>query len=276
MAIQINENICFVENKDNMIFDFELTNADFRDEYDIRKINVGDVFKDKKINITYNASPVFSKDASAKNSYGVRVSEDFDDISYTPFDDAIPNIEKTRDITEYDTISFIRYYNAKTIHEMQHSISILGFFEETSGKLTTLNKINGIKAELMTSSTDSRERAVVIKTNFSNNSKNKTEPFTDIVFENDYTDNRLQRNFVYETININGKNYQTLSFGEDKKSFISRETNKVMYVSDDLLAAEPFYDNNTEIVEISMSLGFDIDKSNNIGTDSIAYLGEIN
>lgn len=276
MAIQINENICFVENKDNMIFDFELTNTDFRDEYDIRKINVGDVFKDKKINITYNASPIFSKDTSAKNSYGVRVSEDFDDISYTPFDDAIPNIEKTRDITEYDTISFIRYYNAKTIHEMQHSISILGFFEETSGKLTTLNKINGIKAELMTSSTDSRERAVVIKTNFSNNSKNKTEPFTDIVFENDYTDNRLQRNFVYETININGKNYQTLSFGEDKKSFINRETNKVMYVSDDLLAAEPFYDNNTEIVEISMSLGFDIDKSNNIGTDSIAYLGEIN
>lgn len=276
MTVLVNENICFVESlgeSPSLI----LTNKDSRDYTDIKKINEGNVFKDRKINFVQHINYNFSDDTNIKLSYGVRSSEDFDNINYIPFNDAQPNIEKTRDLSEFDTINFINHYNASTVHDMQHAISILGFYEEITGKLTTLNSLNGIKANVANYNTDARQRSVNIVTSFSNSDVNdKIEPYCDIVLEDDYVDAALERNFSYKTINVNGKNYQTLVFDNDNKIFVNRATNKVSYMIEDLLKIEPFYDNTKEKEKISVCLGSDIDKSNNIGTDSIAYLGVLN
>ena len=211
-----------------------------------------------------------------KKTLGVGISEDFDDIYITPFND-LPNLEIEKNFKDLYTPN---YYNAYSVHDLFNSISVIGQLEEIRGINTTEKVLKGVTSEITSSGTDARNRSLIINQEIITRRnlvyENNIEPFLE--HEETFNQENLQKyNFEYDSINVNGLNYNILKLGENSFTYKRRLSPNIMYYNEEINDIIPFDDSLTEedynIVKISS--GSYIDNSILLGSDSLGFIGEI-
>lgn len=225
-------------------------------------------FNDNKVH--GNKIEVSNNPILFKNNIGNNPSEDFDDLFEYPFEDISVSLYDRR-IPHYR-----QYVNAYTTQTLSQSISILGNFEEISGKYIAEAVFKGAHGFLP--NRDARGRSVLTTDTFDIND-NMEEGFLDQEIPNESTESGLiRRNFSYETIVVNGEERTVLSVDEASFSFVSALTKTAMYYNEENILISPFNDSLTEDETfestIITSRGVDSDASIQ-ENNTIGRLGEI-
>lgn len=180
-------------------------------------------------NIKVNCNPVIFK-----QNIGNNPSEDFDDLFEYPFEDISISLYDRR-IPHYR-----QYVNAFDTHNLSQSISVLGNFEEISGKFITENVFKGVSGFLQNK--DARGRSIQITDTF-DISDEMNEEFLDQEIENISSESGLiRREFEYVTRVINGEERTVLSIDEGSFSYIKALTNTVLYYNEENILISPFND----------------------------------
>ena len=219
----------------------------------------------KSYNVISNNPIIF------KSNIGDNNSEDFDDLFTLPFEDR-ENFNKDRTISSY------RFYvNAYSTQKLSQSISVLGTFEELSGKRIIESSLRGISAYLPIQ--DARNRNVSIVDYYDPLTDNLSESFLDEEIENNINRTGLiKRQFKYENVTVNGMLYTILVTDGNTNSFVPKLTSKVLYYNEENNNISPFDDNVTEeditgnIVTTSRGTDSDLSLST---TSTIGFSGEI-
>lgn len=225
-------------------------------------------FNDNKIHgnkIEVNNNPVLFK-----NNIGNNPSEDFDDLFDYPFEDISISLYDRR-IPHYR-----QYVNAYTTQTLSQSISVLGNFEEITGKYVTESVFKGASGYMPP--LDARKRSVRITDTYDINN-NMEEAFLDEEIPNNSAQSGLiRRNFSYETILVNGEERVVLSVDESSFSVVSVLTKTAMYYNEENILIKPFNDSHSEDemfeTTIITSRGVDKDASTQ-EKNTIGRLGEI-
>jgi hypothetical protein len=216
-----------------------------------------------------------------KKTYGVGVSEEFDDIYTLPFNDR-PNLEIERNMND---IYYPLYYNAYSVHDLNSSISILGRIEEFKGTNTSESVFTGIVSKIVTNGNDARGRSVHIKdyeslvyenasSTFNINLK-EIEPFTDEEDVFDENETMILRKFSYDLVEENGRVSKVLNVTNGAYSFVPKLSSNIIYYTDDNNDIVPFNDSVLEIKKIEMPHGTYFDRSISITSESIGFIGEL-
>ena len=205
-----------------------------------------------------------------KKNIGTNESEDFDDLFEYPFEDINVSLYDRR-IPHYR-----QYVNAFNVHQLDQSISILGNFEEITGKVLTENLFKGISAYL--SNNDARGRSFQIEDSYLINESTQ-EGFLDVEIENNVSnDSLIKRSFKYETRVINGTEQTVLILDEQSFSYSKALTKTILYYNEENMFISPFNDSLTEDEALlntrTTSRGSDGDFSNSEYV-SLGRLGEI-
>lgn len=225
-----------------------------------------------------------------KKTYGLESKDDlFNIISNEPFEDA-ENLENVSDFLDLDKkLKYPKYYNAYSLNRLNSNISVFGTIQNINGEFLTEKPLQGIKCELVTNSTDSRDRNINIENKISIydfNTKGiesySDEEYKDMLVSND---SLLQVSFKYTTRNINGSLYSVLETSTNSNlSSVPILSNKIIFYTEDALSIAPFDDSliNNESPDdysdrnVNMSCGYDTDNSEGGKPQSIGFIGELN
>ena len=217
------------------------------------------------------------------------------------FDDSLSKYSASFYFRKPDEVDYPYSYNEKEINSLSTTINPLETIASLEGKITTEQSLLGIKAHLISSSIDARNRCNKIKDfveilpdgsfDFIKNDVKEIEPFNDEEYDdlNAVRKNKIIVNYSYNEQIINNIRRSVIDTSSSAESVVSMISNKVLYFSDDDLKATPFYDiektnvnifNNTEsYVEIDnksySNFGHQRDDYYKKTPDSIAYIGVI-
>ena len=225
-----------------------------------------------------------------QKTYGLESKDDlFNVILNEPFEDA-ENFENVADFLNLEKeLKYPKYYNAYSLNRLNSNISVFGTIQNINGEFLTEKPLQGIKCELVTNSTDSRDRNINIDNTiniYDFNTRSiesySDEEYEDMLFSND---SLLQVSFKYTTRNINGSLYSVLETSENSNlSSVSVLSNKIIFYTEDALSIAPFDDSliNNESQDdysdrnVNMSCGYDTDNSEGGKPQSIGFIGELN
>ena len=231
-----------------------------------------------------------------KKDYGMNNPDPlFEAIEKEPFEDAV-NIESPSEFLKMtNELKYPRYFNKYSLSRLNSNISIFGTIEEIDGQTLTEKPLQGIKCEIVSSSTDSRNRSIklvekISPEELSIDSTNKRqqyrvepysdEEYTDLVVGND---NLLERSFSYVTKIINGQVYTVVDTSQS--SYAPNVSNKIIFYTEDDNNIIPFDDTKEQNLDsgatstnndgsVEASHGSDTDNSEFIGADSPSLSGE--
>lgn len=289
----------------------------FGSSYSNNQILNSEIYKkDRNYNTGYVYSPFIENELTSrgnklstrtntliyKKTYGCENPDPlFEKISNEPFEDA-GNIETGTYLLNYpNEIKYPKYFNKYAISKLNSNISVFGIIEEIDGTILTEKSLKGIKCELVSSGTDSRDRSInfsekmklieldkKIDSNYQNYS---IESYSDEEYEDlvTGTDILLKRSFKYVNKIINGQVYTV--YDATQNSIVPAISNKIIFYTEDNNNIIPFTDkwNDDDINRLNSgkdvivydnsdvypSHGTDRDNSQGTGPDSMTYIGAI-
>jgi len=231
-----------------------------------------------------------------KKAYGLTNPDPlFEVIENEPFEDA-ENIESPGEFLKMSNeLKYPRYFNKYSLSRLNSNISVFGTIEEIDGQILTEKPLQGLKCEIVSSSTDARDRAIKIvekisPEELSSDHTNRRqqyrveaysdEEYADLVVGND---SLLERSFSYVTKIINGQVYTVVDTSQT--SYSPRLSNKIIFYTEDDNNIIPFNDEKEQNLDagststnndgsVEASHGNDTDNSDVISADSPSFSGE--